>query len=272
MPGSASVEARRALARKTFVAALVEWVDMHDLHAPFPMDPPGKDQACAAVDNEHSAQERCSCNKLYPRKCIVPGHEEINEDPRRRDLYRVWLGRNCHFLNNFVPPLLLATLSDMDFQATLTKDAVLDYMTKYMTKSGQGSFVKVLEHSFSLCIEKARDQMQGAGSAILRWFNLPSLTEAKSQLETRHLVFGVPRFFCSRDFRDLWLKSEIRQVKSKEQIGLCETQDASLTSRSGADVYITRFGWKLPPQTALLAVHPASKRPLLDRNCRCVRE
>ncbi len=58
------------------------------------------------------------------------------------------------------------------------------------------------------------------------------------------------------------MKSEIRQVKSKEQIGLCETQDASLTSRSGADVYITRFGWKLPPQTALLDVHPASKRPL----------
>ena len=64
----------------------------------------------------------------------------------------------------------------MDFQATLTKDAVLEYMTKYMTKSGQGSLVKVMEHSFSLYIEKAREQMQGAGSAILRWFNLQSLT------------------------------------------------------------------------------------------------
>ena len=159
------MEARRALARKTFVAALAEWVNMHDLHAPFPMGPPGKDQACATVENEHSAQERCSCNKLYPRKIIAPGQEEINEDPRRRDLYRVWLGRNCHFVNNFVPLLLLAMLSNMDFQATLTKDAVIEYMTKYMTKSGQGSLIKAMEHSFSLCIEKAREQLQGAGSA-----------------------------------------------------------------------------------------------------------
>ena len=63
-PGSASAAQRRALARKLFVAALTEWVNMHDVHAPFPMGPPGKDQACATVENEHSAQERCTCNKL----------------------------------------------------------------------------------------------------------------------------------------------------------------------------------------------------------------
>ena len=67
---------------------------------------------------------------------------------------------------------------------TLTKDAVIKYITKCMTKSGQGSLVKVMEHSFSLCIEKAREQMQGTGSAIAKRFNLQSLTEVKSQLET----------------------------------------------------------------------------------------
>ena len=257
-----SVEGRRALARKTFVAALAEWVNMHDLHAPFPMGPPGKDQPCATVENEHSGQERCSCNKLYPRKCIAPGQEEINEDPRRRDLYRVWMARNCHFINNFVPPLLLATLSNMDFQATLTKDAVIEYMTKYMTKSGQGSLIKVMENSFSLCIEKAREQMQGAGSAMLRWFNLQSLTEVKSQLETMHLIAGVPRYFSSREFKDLWLKSKLRQLKSREEIEKSENKEVSLASRSSADVYICRFEWELPSQFALLDLHPASKRPL----------
>jgi hypothetical protein len=214
-PGSASADERHAAARKAFVAALAEWVNMHDVHAPFPMGPPGKDQACATVDDEHSAKERCSCNKLYPRKCIALGQEEINEDPRRRDLFRLWLGRNCHFLNNFVPLLLLAMLSNMDWQATLSKDAVIEYLTKYMTKSGQGSLIKVMEHSFSLCIEKAREQMQGTGAAIVKWFNLQSLTEVKSQLETTHLIHGVPRFFCSREFRDLYLKSEIRQLKKQ---------------------------------------------------------
>ena len=55
-PGSAGVDGRRAVARKVFVAALAEWVNLHDLNAPFPMGPPGKDQAGVTVDGEHSAQ------------------------------------------------------------------------------------------------------------------------------------------------------------------------------------------------------------------------
>ena len=96
-------------------------------------------------------------------------------------------------------------LSNCDFQATLTKDAVIEYMTKYMTKSGQGSLVKVMEQSFSLCLEKAREKNQGSGSAMLKWFNVQSITEVKSQEETMHLVFGGPRWLSSRGFTDLWL-------------------------------------------------------------------
>ena len=92
--------------------------------------------------------ERVSCKKLFPRKLVAPGEEEVAEDPGRRDLYRLWMARNCHFLNNYVPVVMLATMSNMDVQATLSKDAVIEYMTKYMTKSGQGSLVKVMEHSF----------------------------------------------------------------------------------------------------------------------------
>ena len=43
-----------AYARKVFVAALAEWVNVHDLHKPFAIGPPSKDQACACVENEHS--------------------------------------------------------------------------------------------------------------------------------------------------------------------------------------------------------------------------
>ena len=167
-PSSASSDARRASARLHFVAALAEWVNMHDLHKPYALGPPGKEARCAAVDDEHSSKERVSCNKLFPRKLVEPGAEEVAEDPRRHDMYRLWMARNCPFLNNVVPLLALALLFNMEFQATLTKDAVIDYLTKYMTKSGQGSLIQVMEHSFSLCIEKARDNNQGAGSAALR--------------------------------------------------------------------------------------------------------
>ena len=119
------------------VAALVEWTNTRDLRKPRAMGPPGKEQRCAHIDDEHSTNERVSCNKLFPRKLVHPGDEEVAEDPRRRDLYRLWMARSCHFLNNFAPLVSLAMLSNMDFQATLSKDAVIEYMTKYMTKSGQ---------------------------------------------------------------------------------------------------------------------------------------
>ena len=120
-PSSASSEARRVRARMHFVAALAEWVNMHDLHKPYALGPPGKEKPCAHVAHEHSTMEKVHCNKLYPRKLIEAGMEEVAEDPRRHDLYRLWMARNCHFLNNFVPLVILALLSNMDFQATLSK-------------------------------------------------------------------------------------------------------------------------------------------------------
>ena len=71
-----------------------------------------------------------------------------------------------HFINNLVPLSLMAMLSNMGFKATLTKDDVIEYMTKYMTKYEHGPLIKVMEHSFSLCIVKAREQVQGAGTPL----------------------------------------------------------------------------------------------------------
>ena len=122
---------------------------MHDLHKPYALGTPRKEARCAHADDEHSRKERVSCNKLFPRKLVEPGAEEVVEDPRCHDIYWLWMARNCHLLYNFVPLLALALLSNMDFQATLTKDAVIDYLTKYMTKSGQGSLIQVMEQCAS---------------------------------------------------------------------------------------------------------------------------
>ena len=246
-----SSEHRCARARTAFVAALAEWVNMHDYHEPFPNGPPGAHQSCAAED-----KGRIYCNKLYPRKILRPGKEEISEDPRRHDLFRLWLSRNCHFLNNFVPIVILAMLSNCDFQATLTKDAVIEYMTKYMTKSGQGSLVKVMEQSFSLCLEKAREKNQGSGSAMLKWFNVQSITEVKSQLETMHLVFGAPRWLCSRGFTDMWLRSDMRKIKTPEEISKASASSDNLVLNSEVEKYWQRGDWNLPSVEHLLAKHP----------------
>ena len=123
---------------------MAEWVQMHDFHMPFANGPPSKGQSCAKVDHEHTERERVTCGKLFPRPLVEPGAEKVDQDPRRRDLYRLWVARNCHLINNYVPALTLATQANMDFQPTTTKFGVIEYMTKYMTKSGQGSLIKVM--------------------------------------------------------------------------------------------------------------------------------
>ena len=50
-----------------------------------------------------------------PRKVIEAGMEEVAEDPRRRGLYRLWMARKIAV--------------EYGFQATSSKDAVLEYMT-----------------------------------------------------------------------------------------------------------------------------------------------
>ena len=107
-------------------------------------------------------------------------------------MYRLWLGRNCNFINNYIPVLTLATNSNMDFQATTTKFGVIEYMTKYMTKSGQGNLLSVMENSFAKCIEKAREEEKGFKSAAAKFFNLAAIQDVKSQLETMHLSFQLP--------------------------------------------------------------------------------
>ena len=261
-PGIASSETRRARARHIFVSALAEWVNMHDLHRPYSMGPPTKDQRCAHVDDEHSCMERVSCNKLFPRKLVSPGDEEVAEDPRRREMYRLWMARNCHYLNNFVPAVTMAMLSNMDFQATLTKDAVIGYMTKYMTKSGQGALIKVMESNFSACIERAKERSQGTGSAVLRWFNLQSVQEVKSQCECQHLVWNAPRYVSSRCFRHLYLKSDIKVPKSIESIVAEQDPHAPFVERSQAEHYVNRTEWEFPSDERLGKLHPVDGEPL----------
>ena len=165
----------------------------------------------------------------------------------------------------------LAMLSNMDFQAMLTKDAVVEYMIKYMTKAGQGSLVQVMEHSFSACIEKARDKQQGSGSAILKWLSLQSVTEVKSQLETMHLLFGLPRFICSREFKDLWLQSEVRVAKCAGQIFQGASTQEPIACRSAMEVYVNRHCWTVPTRNALLQEHPLVRQPWWREILRLVR-
>ena len=76
------------------------------------------------------------------------------------------------------------------------------------------------------------------------------------------LLCGVPRYFCSRQFKDLWLKSEIRQPKSKDQIAASDSKYVSIAVPLAAEVYVSRFEWDVSTHNQLLDVHVATRRPL----------
>ena len=256
-----SVEHKRQAARFAFVSSLAEWSQMHDLHEPFPMGPPGKSQSCAKVENEFTSQEVSCCGKLFPRKLIMPGAAEIAEDPRRRELFRLWMGRNCHFINNYVPVLLFATQSNMEFQAVTSKFGVVEYLTKYLTKSGQGSLIGIMEKAFERCMSKAEDQGKGAKSAIAKFFNLAATQEVKTQGETMHLLFELPRFLSSRcGFTRLSTRAQSRKLKSAAEIN---SKDKKMLHPSAGETYMNRVAkFNLPSEQCLLEIHPAREKPL----------
>ena len=77
-------------------------------------------------------------------------------------------------------------------------------------------------------VSKAREQMKGSGSAMLRWFNTASLSEAKSPLETMHIAFRLPCFLCSRESKRMSVRLQMRRVRSVDADQTCAESVVSL--------------------------------------------
>ena len=238
---------------------LAEWFQMHDLHEPFAMGPPSKNQPCCKVENEMTSRETCECGKLFPRCLIKPGCGKISEDPRRRELYRVWLSRNCPFINNYIPLLVVATASNMDFQPTTTKFGVIEYMTKYMTKTHHGSLITIMMDSFAKCMEQATEQGKGLKSAAARYFNLQATQDAKCQGETMHLNFRLPGYLCSRSFTRLSTKNVAAKVLKPSEVKEDTFETGKITHPSNQESYYSRFQLAFPTEASLLQVHVVRK-------------
>jgi hypothetical protein len=137
-------------------------------------------------------------------------------------------------------------------------------MTKYITKAGHGNMMHVMEHSFSLCLEKAREMEKCVGSAIQKWFNLQSISEAKSQLETMHLNYDLPRFLSTREFRRLSTRAARKRIKDSGEIQQAlssempqqEALKVSLGAQSAAQMYLDRDKWLVPDEDKLKECHP----------------
>ncbi len=249
-----------AACRLQYVSLLAEWTQMHDNHEPFPHGTPAASQACAKIENANTEQRRIYCGKLFPRNTIPPGGGDITVDPHRKDLYRLWLARNCNFINNFVPLLMLLVQNNMDCQACTSKAGVIEYMTKYMTTAGSGSMLQVMETSFAKCMEKAINEEKGAKSAISKFLNTVAASDVKCQGDTLHLAFDLPRVLCSRDFTRLSLKPLLKRLKAPEEV---EEDDSSVLAATALDRYKHRAAkYECPSQEEWNRTLPNTVVPL----------
>ena len=244
--------------REQYITLLAEWSQMHDNHEPWPHGPPGACQACAKIDNANTEHQHVYCGKLFPRN-IIPAGGDITEDPHRKELYRLWLARNCMFINNYVPLLMLLLQNNMDCQACTSKAGVIEYMTKYMTKTGSGSLLNIMETSFAKCMEKALSEDKGPKAAISKFLNVVAASDVKCQGETFHMVFDMPRVLCSRDFTRLSLQPLLKRLRAPEEI---HEENASVLAPTALDRYSQRQKYQTPTADEWQQTMPNSKLPL----------
>jgi hypothetical protein len=90
---------------------------------------------------------------------------------------------------------------------------------------------------------------------------LAATQEVKTQGETMHLLFELPRWLSSRtSFKRLSTRSQARKLKTDQEV---DAKDEKILHPSAATMYFNRLAkFKLPSEHALLEVHPARENPL----------
>lgn len=159
-------------------------------------------------------------------------------------------------MNNFHPLLQVALLANLDIQAVTSRYAVVQYVTKYMTKVGKGTLLAQAEECFDEMLAKAAGEGKGIGTAIAKFFNMQVAPRAISQLEVHHILWHFPPYLSSRGFTRISLNTELKKLKRPGEVRPKmdqDDEDATLTKQSVLDRYEHR-GKELPPK----GPHPIS--------------
>ena len=101
----------------------------------------GKHPCARQIPGTKSAT-KVVCRYLYPKDMVSKSdaHEGlVQRDPFRAGLYNLLLARNDPLINNFESHLLLANLGNIDWRPLINLWSVLEYLTKYSSKSGKSS-------------------------------------------------------------------------------------------------------------------------------------
>ena len=151
--------------RVGMIGELVDFSNMRDWRLPYAKGHPAPHQSGAkcARGAEGVGNEVIYCGKIFPRRPVREGYEVLREGPSRTDLFRIWLWRNCVYVNNSNPHITLALLANMDIQGCTSRYGVVSYMPNYITHHGakSGPPHVAAEKELGACLSRSQDE--GAG-------------------------------------------------------------------------------------------------------------
>ena len=204
------------------LAELVEFPNMRDWHVPYAKGHPAPHQSCAkfARGKEGDDSEITYCGEMFPRDPVIAGHEFIREGPTRPDLFRIWLRRNCAYVSNSNPLIILSLLSNMDIQGCASKYGVTSYVTKYITRHGakSGSPQFAADRELDICLARPKEDGKGERYGVNKWFNSQVAPGVLTQLEVCRVNWGFPRYISPMKFYYIYLKSDLKAVRKPADV------------------------------------------------------
>ena len=118
---------------------------------------------------------------------------------------------NDRHLNSHWRPLLKAWQANIDLQLIVDSGKVVQYMTKYVTKTEVKSTKAVMRMMKKLLMSTAEDNFPP--SRVLRKTMGKLFGERViSHQETCHLIFSIPLVSCSHNFVNLYLEGDSKEI------------------------------------------------------------
>ncbi|CAK5270705.1 unnamed protein product [Mycena citricolor] len=153
------------------------------------------------------------CRFDYPMPCH-PDCAVIGRDSKSR--LRFEPRRNDPLLNNYNRAMLMAWRANIDLKPVLSKDAAINYIAKYASKSEQQApaFPEMLDGVVKLMNSGATAQL-----ACQKLLNKMLGERSYSAQETAHLLLGIPLVRTSVAFQTLYIGEEgdMRELDEGEE-------------------------------------------------------
>ena len=244
--------------RLNFIVRLLEKVQQHNMHKPYPFGPPLPNQKCSKqkpkTQKKIPGQSQNYCAKGYPKPLCKFNEEYILQEPFKTHLYKLYLGRNDRTINNYNALISLALLANMDLQPVLTFEGLLTYCTKYITKNDNPDMFrdfrddtgKPTDADGSINRTEIPIQSNDISKLLSKCFNDQIKYSMVSAPELHHHLLNLPTYFASRSFSKVTIHSDLNRILSPEEINNVEDNETVLMKDDAISIYEKRSNYEIP--------------------------